>query len=159
VSDLRGLIKREIKGRQQFIVGKILSLPSLVNFEVTAAPRWVVDVDIGANRPLRRVPIKGGSDGQRFYANLGQTVLLRRNAFGRYEVVSQGDRVTGDTSSFKTYTLDDPNAKTSSSLGFRADPVTFIFYANIGDPGNSRWADGTTPFPLVRVLDGAGNPV
>ncbi len=156
--NLRHIIRKEIRARRD-LTGTVLQQRELVSFEVGGgAPVWVARVDIGTNRPLDNVLIKGGSSGVRFFAERGQSVLLRLDAQGRYYIVGPAARLTGATVK-KTYALGVATPATSATLGFQFIRDPFEFYENIGNPGASRWNDGVTPFPSVRVLDQAGNPV
>ncbi len=96
MSRQKELIRREFLSRQELLVGTVVGEPRPIRFDGTAPGAgvlFVCDVEIGTNNPLFNVPIKGGSDGGRFFANLGQTVLLRRNLVGRWLVIGPGDRV------------------------------------------------------------------
>ena len=158
MSRLNELIRREILARRE-LVGTVLQPLRLVNFDTTVGVTWVTDVDIGGGNFLVNVPVKAGADGTRFYAGLGHSVKLNRNTLGRVDIVGPADKVLSDQQSFKTYSLGVPSAVTAATLGFQFDQVAFEFYQNAAFPGASFWADGVTPFPLVRILDGAGNPV
>jgi len=155
-------MRREVD-QQREIIGKVISHRKMKDQDLVVptfgSPKWVVDVDIGKNRPLRDVPIKAGGEGSHFYADLGQTVRLHRNAQGRYDIIGPGDRVTA-TTQITEYDLTSGDETAASTLGFTFQIVPFEYYANLpsGD-GNSRWNDTVTPFPLVRVVDSLGNPV
>jgi hypothetical protein len=94
---IRELVRDEIIAREQTMVGTVVRQRKLVEFDgsVGGARCWVVDVDIGAARLVKDVPVKGGSGLRRTYADVGQTVVLRRNALGRLDIVGPGDRVMG----------------------------------------------------------------
>lgn len=156
------LITREIRSKEQTITGTVIRRREMKNFDQSAggSPVWVCDVEIGSNRFLKNVPIKAGSDGSRFYADLGQTVQLKRNALGRFQVIAPGDRA----SAVEVTKFYDPltGAETAEELeGFSFQVVAFEYYEGptSGTPGTSRWNDGTTPFPLTLLVDGNGNPV
>jgi hypothetical protein len=156
MSRLGSLIKREEDQRRD-IVGRVVTQRELRNFEATASPVWVCSVDIGRNRLLENVPIRA-VNGNRFYAEMGAAVFLRREANGRLYVSGPVNRSRQPTS-VKTYTIGNPTAQTASTLGFTFSPVPFEYYEGTGPPSGSFWNDGVTPFPLVQVLDGDGNPV
>ncbi len=156
MSKLGSLIKREEDQRRN-IIGKVVSQRVLQNFETGGAPVWVCRVDIGKERLLENVPIRAVNK-SRFYAELDAAVILQREANGRLYVVGPSMRKRSPTVK-KTYTLGNPTAETTANLGFTFDPVPFEFYEGTGTGSGSFWNDGVTPFPLVRVLDGAGNPV
>lgn len=159
MSDLRQLIRREIKRRQEFITGRVLTEPNLLQFGLTPGTEstWVVDVDIGSNRRLESVPVKTYNR-RRTYASVGSTVLLRRSTQGRYEVVGPGDRKHGTLTTTK-YVIDVVTPQSSADAGFSSRLETFIWYATAGSGGSSAWADGVTPFPKRTVIDADGNPV
>jgi hypothetical protein len=94
---IRELAREEIIAREQTIIGTVVRQRQLTEFDGSGggAPCWVVDVDIGATRLVKDVPVKGGSGLRRTYADVGQTVALRRNALGRFDVIGPGDRVIG----------------------------------------------------------------
>lgn len=236
---LKNLILREIRARKDFLVGTVVSSPVLRTFDASAfgAETWVVRVDVGGNRILDNVPVKA-VEGSRFYAQLGQSVLLRKNAQGRYDVVGPADRLA-TAAVAKQYDLNAGLLTATETRGFTFQREPFEFYGGskalkgnpaltfnqiasaddelfrsagswtddgfaagddvliskslkndgtftiasipspdtlrfAGDvlvdegpisgvgvvvPGTSRWNDGVTPFPLVRVLDGSGNQV
>lgn len=157
MSLLKRIIRNEDRGRR-FRYGTIVSDPTLQNFNTGTAPVWVADVDLGSNRVLKDVLIKGIGGNPRFHAQRGQTVRLERNAVGRLDIVGPGDKLAGIAIK-KTYDLGVATETTSASLGFQFIVDPFEFYANLPNPGFSRWNDGTTPWPSRRVLDAQGNPV
>lgn len=156
---LKVVIRREIRARRD-LVGTVFSQRVLKSFNAGAAPVWVCSVNIGGNRILKNVPIKGAGTGERFYAELGQAVLLRRNTQGRYDIVGPSDKLS-TIAVKKTYNVGAAAVVATTIEGFQISREPFEFYE--GDqaqaPGTSLWNDGTTPFPLVRILDAAGNPV
>ncbi len=153
---LKTVIRREIRARRD-LVGTVFSQRELRQFNTGAAPVWVCSVNIGGNRILRNVPIKGAGSGERFYAELGQAVLLRRNTQGRYDIVGPSDKLSAIATK-KTYNIGAAAVVATTTEGFQISQEIFDFYKGTGPP-NSLWADGVTPFPLVRILDAAGNPV
>lgn len=121
MSETKRLIRREIRARKELIVGTVLTRRVIRAFSPSAtAPVWVVDVDIGGNNVLQNVPIKSGGDGSRFYADQGQTVLLRRNALGRWQVIGPGETKIGQL----TVETFDPN--TAVSGGTAAQGFTVV---------------------------------
>ena len=156
MSDLRRLIRQEIIARQEFIVGTMLTSPAYSAFDNSTHPVWSATVEIGGDHPLADVPVKT-VNGSRAYASRGATVLLRRNAQGRYEVIGPGDR----RSNFKvrkTYTFGNTAPVTTVAVGFSSRVEPFEFYQGTGAP-NSLWNDGVTPFPKVTIIDANGDPV
>lgn len=157
---LKPFVRREILARQDR-VGRVVSQRELKPRNSGGSPVWVCDVDIGANRLIRNVPIKATSSaGARFYAERGQTVLLRRNTQGRYDIVGPADRLSS-IAGISTYEVGDSTALTAAQLGFTFQREPFEFYQGPTPPtpGTSLWNDGVTPFPLVRILDADGNEV
>lgn len=157
MSDTRNLIRQEIKAREQTIVGTALGNPEIVAFDASAAgggsgaPVWTIPVEISSNRVLLEVPVKANGAGSRAYARRNATVLLRRNAQGRFEVIGPGDRVAG-VQVKKTYAFGAVVPTTTDSEGFVAQVEPFEFYQGAGPP-NSLWGDLATPFPIVRIID------
>lgn len=157
MSLFKQLVRREILARRD-LVGTVLVQRELRPFNAGGSPVWACDVDVGGNRILRDVPIKGSGSGQRFFAERGQTVLLRRNKQGRYDVVGPADTLTG-AAVVKTYVIGNVAETSTANQGFDFERVPFEFYEGTGVPGGSLWNDGTTPFPLVRLVDADGNPI
>lgn len=156
--NLKRLIRREVDSQREIIVGRVISEMQLVDFDGQGAGVFVCQVEIGSNNRLQGVPVK--SQRGRNYAQLGQTVVLRRNAQGRYEIIGPGDRVSTAVEE-KTYDLTTQNNVTTVDIGFTFERVPFSHYATLsgGAPLGVLWADGVTPFNLVRQLDAQGNPV
>jgi hypothetical protein len=130
VSREKELIRREFLSRQELIVGTVIGQPRAIRFDGVApgaGVAWVCDIEIGSNNPLFSVPIKGGSHGGRDFANLGQTVLLRRNVNGRYMVVGPGDRAA-NTKKITEYDLVTQDAEPSTRFGFQKVVDPFEFY-------------------------------
>lgn len=124
------LIRREFLSRKEFLVGTVIGAARAIRFDGTAPGAGVMlvcDVEIGSNRPLFNVPIKAGSDGGRFFANLGQTVLLRRNLGSRYQVVGPGDRAAGELQTIE-YDLTTQDVAGSSARGFSTVIDPFEYY-------------------------------
>ena len=123
------LIRREFLARQELIVGTVIGQARAIRFDGIdpgAGVVWVCDIEIGSNNPLFSVPIKGGSHGGRDFANLGQTVLLRRNVAGRYMVVGPGDRAAS-SKKITEYDLVTRDASPPTLRGFQrvVDPLEF----------------------------------
>lgn len=151
---LKTVMRREIRARRD-LVGTVVSQRELIEFNLGASPVWVCDVDVGGNRIMCNVPIKGAETGQRFFAELGQAVALRRNTQGRYDIVGPSDKLSA-IAVRKTYTLGVATPVATINEGFQISREPFEFYEGTA---TSLWNDGTTPFPLVRILDGQGNPI
>lgn len=159
MSELRRLVRQEIKARREFLVGTVLLPLEVRPYDATmvGAPTWTTSVEVSSTRVLEEVPVKAGSDGSRAYAALGATVLLRRNAQGRFEVVGPGDRVAA-FQEVKEYDFGVPTPTTTQTVGFTTRREPFEFYQGSGPP-NSLWNDGVTPFPKTTIVDPNGNPV
>ena len=134
------LIRREFLAKKELLVGTVVGEKRPVRFDGTAPGAgvvWVCDVEIGSNNPLLNVPIKGGSDGGRFFAELGNVVLLRRNLLGRYQVMGPGDRCAGERSTTE-YNLVTQDVAATSQRGFSIFIDPFEFYqgpiAMLGNP-------------------------
>ncbi len=158
MSSLKNLIRREVDRQKEVKIGTVISEPRISDFDGNGSGVWVVDLYLGDEDYLRNVPVKAVRS--RFYAQLGQTVAARKSAQGRYEVVGPGNRVMG-TRKDKTYDLETRNQQSSANTGFSSERVPFSHYETLdgGAPLGVLWADGVTPFNLVRIVDGDGNPV
>lgn len=158
MSNAQKLSRREIRNQAPVINGTVITAPHLIDFDGVGAGVWVCDVEVGANNYLKDVPVKQADS--RFYAQLGQVVALRKNAQGRYEVVGPGDRASAPVV-VKFYEIGNTSAISSQDIGFRFDRVAYSFYAGLsgGAPLGTFWADGVTPYNLVRIVDAQGNPV
>jgi hypothetical protein len=156
--NLQRLVRREIKNMQENIVGTVISELRLIDFDGNSSGVWVCDVEIGSNHYLQDIPVKALSN--RFHAQLGQSVLLRKNARGRYEVIGPGDRITKPLRRIG-YNLATQVAGTPIDVGFTFDRVPFSYYQTVDltAPLDVLWGDGVTPFGLVRIVDADGNPV
>lgn len=153
-------IKREIQKRNETVNGTVISPPKLKEFNTGASSVWVADVNINADEPLRDVPIKAGANGSRFYADLNQVVLLRRNLLEQFQIIGPGDRSQTITPVKKTYTIGDLNPNTTANFGQSAVRRPFSFYKGPtpGTPGTSLW--GTPGFPKIVIIDNAtGLPI
>lgn len=147
---LRRLIRQEIAAKQQTIIGKVLSQRVRKDFDAGGGPVWVVDIDVGGERILRDVPVKGGSDGTVRYADRGQTVALRRNSLGRFDVVAPGDKVIGITAVVDIVIATGADAGTGVDYGFTHYPRPFSYYR-----GPTTFASGAPTFTFTLV--GGGN--
>lgn len=176
------LIQREIASREPFKVGTVVGSRRLVQFDsdpTTPGIMYVCDVEIGSNRPLLNVPIKAGSNGGRFYALDGATVLLRRNLLGRWQVVGPGDRNAGEkfivdydivteapvgTENIGTTRVIDPFEYYQGPISVKGNPaLTLTQAANdfITRASGSFIDDGFTqgaPGPANRIYIGNGVP-
>ena len=85
---------------------------------------------------------------------------LSRNTQGRFDVIGPGDRVAA-VAVVKTYAVGNPVATTTANQGLQAQRVAHDFYQGPTPPtpGTSLWNDGLTAYPLIRIVDGDGNPV
>lgn len=159
VARLKRLLRREIAAQQQLLVGKVISEMRIVDFDGSGAGVFVADVEIGANNFLQGLPVKYNNGG-RNYASLGQTVALKRNAQGRYEIIGPGDRLSTPVEEV-AYDLTTQAGGAGVSTGFGSERVAYSFYATLDGtaPLGVLWADGVTPYNLVRIVDAQGNPV
>ncbi len=134
------LIRREFLSRKELLVGTVVGERRPDRFDGTApgaGVMWVCDVEIGSNNPLLNVPIKAGADGGRFFSGLGQTVLLRRNLLGRYQVVGPGDRVAGQMEIIEYGAVSkDVVVQTQQGFAQVIDPFEFYqgSFAMVGNP-------------------------
>lgn len=152
------LIRREMR-TQGDRVGTIISEMTITDFDGNGAGVFSADVEIGSNNFLKGLPVKANNGG-RNYASLGQTVLIRRNAQGRYEVVGPGDRLSTAVEEVG-YDLAAQTPESTIDFGFGSERVDYDFYATLDGtaPLGVLWADGVTPYNLVRIIDAQGNPV
>ena len=147
------LVKREVDARKD-IIGLVLSQRELKNREAAGAPMWVCRVDVGGSRILEDIPIRS-VNGNRFYAERGASVLLRREANGRLYIIGPVSRTVGIVDK-RTYTLGNTTPVTTKDLGFTTEPVAFEFYEGTGTGSGSFWNDGVNPFPLVQIKNAQG---
>lgn len=129
MSMLRRIIRQEIIAREPEIVGKVITARTLREFDGSGggAPVWCVDIDIGGGKLLKSVPVKAGSGLRRSYADLGQTVRLRRNALGRFDIIGPGDRAAG-ISGGKSYVLATGVGTDQPDQGYYAQKEPYSFY-------------------------------
>ena len=81
MSNTQKLIERDIRARQENRRGVVLTEPKTLNYDTAAIDRtvFVVDVDIGATRPVRDVVVKSSSGlGGRAYAQVGKAIEIQR---------------------------------------------------------------------------------
>ncbi len=127
------LIRREFLSKKEFLVGTVVGSKRPIRFDGVApgaAVVWVCDVEIGSNNPLFNVPIKAGTNGDRFYAELGNVVLLRRNLLGRYQCVGPGDRCAGELGT-TFYNLVTQDIAATSRRGFSQFIDPYEFYMGL----------------------------
>ncbi len=149
---------KQVKFTKETIQGTVLTDLHLVHYGNTGlAAVWVCEVDVGGSRHLTDVPVKAGSNGEHFFAQRNQTVLLRRNTGGRYEIIGPGDKRQG-IANVKTYSLGITAPSASVTRGFSSVPVPFDFYEELdgGAPLGSFWNDGQNKFNLVQIKDEDG---
>lgn len=160
MSDRKALINREIDARREMIRGRIVSQPTFKNFDGIGAQFLtpVVDVDVGAERPLRDVPVKINGPKARFYAKIGSPVFLAKDAQGRYQVVGPADRAK-EQGSVRLVSISAGTSTAAGNIGLQFIRQPFEFYQADSVPGNSLWNDGVNGFPKFTILDGSGNEV
>jgi hypothetical protein len=161
MSNLTKFVAREIRNQRELIVGTVVADQTLINFDGSGGAGsgvFVCDVEIGSNNLLRKIPIKAA--GNRFYAQRGQTVLLRRNAAGRYEVIGPGDRLSQAVQTV-TYDLSTGAGGAPTATGFTFVVRPLEYYATLAgaSPSGVIWGDGITPLGVVHILDALGNIV
>lgn len=146
MSSLKRFVRREIINREKTFIARVISDPILLDFDETAdgAPVWVCDLDIAGNRPVRNVPIKSDGTGGRFYAQLNQTVTVRRTGLGRMYVVGPGD-VSVASLTDQQYNLETLAPGTATSTTFTREFKPYHYYANksllMGDRSGDYEAD------------------
>ena len=155
---LRDFVKREVRAGGESITGTVLTPPKLKNFGAGESSVWVADVAIGSNRQLKNLPIKGGANRSRSYADLGQSVNLRRNTGEKFQIVGPGDKIIAVTQ-IKTYTIGDINPLATTQQGQQILRRPFSYYKGDlpGAPNSGLW--GTAGFPKIDTVDGDGNPI
>jgi hypothetical protein len=149
MSALKQLIRREVIGREREFVATVITNPRLKDQDQSGdgSPNWVCDLDLGGNRPAKNIPIKASGGGNRFYAQLNQTVMVRRTALGRLYVIGPGDRAIG-TLTTTSYSLESGDPITAGTTGFSREPFPLEFYmganAMKGNPSVTFSAGGGT---------------
>ena len=159
MSNLKRLIRREINRQREVKIGTVLTEPKLVDFDGMGIGLWCIDVHFGGEDYLRNVPVKAVHS--RFFAQVGQTVALRKGAQGRWEAVGPGDRAIGSMVA-KTYDLETRTEQTTGSIGFYSERVGLQYYSTLDgtSPTGIIFGDGVTHFGLIRIIDAStGLPV
>ncbi len=127
-SEAQKLIAREVDSRREVKIVTVIG--DLRMFEMSpgdTAPVWVTDVEFGKGKPMRNVPVKA-INGVRFYAQRGQTVQIKRNTFGRWQIIGPGDRLA-TTEITKEYDLGTGNqVGQDQNRGFSFLVQPFEFY-------------------------------
>lgn len=157
---LKRLIRREVEARSQLTIGTVVSEQRLVDDDGLGSATWVCDVAVGKVRPLRDVQIKAGANGERFYARLGQSVSLKRNTAGRFDIIGPGDRLAAIAKK-KTYVFGNTTPITTSNVGLSVEILAYDHFKGPtpGVPGTSLWGSPGLPYKVIRVVDGDGIPV
>lgn len=134
-SSLTQFIRSEIIGREFEFIATVISEPQLIHFDLSGpseskgAPTWVVDLEIGGNRPALNIPIKASGSGSNFYAQLGQTVKVRRTALGRMFVVGPGDTtIATKNTNFYDLVTQSTIPDSTQATGFSRQILPFEFY-------------------------------
>lgn len=150
MSDLQRLIQREFASKEAIRIVTVIGDRRMLEFSpTTTAPVWVTDVELGGGKPLRNIPIKS-INGSMFYAQRGQTVQIRKNALGRWQIVGPGDRLA-TTLVTKEYDLGSGSQVGNDiNQGFTFQRQPYEFYQGPtsmkGDPG-----------PVTFVANGGGD--
>jgi len=148
------LINRDIKARQETRRGTVLTDPRLLNYDTASINRsvFVVDVDIGATRPLRNVLVKSpvGAGGRGFAAR-GKAVEVQRNAGGRWIVVGASDRINS-TSAVQLLDESNDTVSTGPPRGHTSIRRPFNYYSVHLSWGQRGFGDSI-------ILDAEGNEV
>jgi hypothetical protein len=148
-NDTQRLIERDISARQETRRGTVLTKPRLLNYDTASINRtvFVVDVDIGATRPVRDVVVKSSSGkGGRAYAEVGKAVDIQRNQGGRWVVIGASDRIraTGEVQELNEAT---DTFSAGVPIGFTSRIRPYDFYSanlsyGIKGYGSSEIVDG-----------------
>jgi len=133
------LANRDIRSRQEVRRGTVLTDLHTVAYDPStlSATVFVVDVDIGATRPIRDVIVKSSSGtGGRAYASAGRAVEIQRNQGGRWFVIGAGDRIrnVGEVQDFDEAT---ESFDAAVSAGFTSARRTYDFYGTNGTYGQA----------------------
>jgi hypothetical protein len=156
VSAIKDIFRRERRAHSEFMIGTSLKDPELVLYDAVA-PVWTIDVDVGGRRILKDVPVKAVASGGRFYAGLGQTVLLKRNAQGRFDVVGSADRKAG-VAVVKSYDIESQLVTATGSAGFAVVPQPFDFYmGDVRMRGNPAVTFNQIPAANDQIVRAAGS--
>jgi len=144
MSQLKRLVTREIFAKRDTIIGTVVSAVELRAFDATNKEVWVASIATGSERFLLDVPIRSVNR-SRFYAQLGASVLLKRNAQGRWDVLGPADRVNVAAVK-RSYRFRTGEMTGSSTVGFALDRVPFSYYQ-----GSVRLTDNAA-LTFTRVL-------
>jgi hypothetical protein len=91
VTQLQNLIKREVGTKVDSKIVTVIGNQRMLTMSPgDTAPVWVTDVEVGAGRPLKNVPIKSAG-GDMKYAQRGRVVEMHRATMGRWQIVGPGD--------------------------------------------------------------------
>ena len=91
MTQLQSLIKREAETRVASKIVTVIGDQRMFTMSPgNTAPVWVTDVEVGAGRPLKNVPIKSAG-GDMKYAQRGRIVEMHRATMGRWQIVGPGD--------------------------------------------------------------------
>ena len=161
MSRLQRVIAREIRDKEPILIGTAIGTLRMEYADdgggvADASPVWVQDFDIGSNRPLYSVVVKGGADGSRAYARQGMSCELRWGGLGRYICIGPGNLVTG-TWEIRYYDFSGTQTA-AENKGYTFIRHAFENYKNDPNP-TTFWNDGVHNFPWVDIVDGDGNPV
>jgi hypothetical protein len=126
MSQVKRLVNREIFAKRDTIIGTVISAVELRNFDAGNNETWVASIAIGPEGFLLDVPIKSVNR-SRFFAQLGASVLLKRNAQGRWDVVGPADRVNTPAVK-KSYNMNTGATISTSTVGYTVTPVPFNYY-------------------------------
>lgn len=148
------LIDRDIRARQENRRGTVLTEPKLLNYDTASIDRtvFVVDVDIGASRPVRDVVVKSTSGlGGRAYAQVGKAVVIQRNEGGRWIAVGPADRIRNVG---EVQELDEATGTFSAGT-----PVGYTSRRRPYDWYSDNLAYGVKGYGNYALVDGDGNEV
>lgn len=154
MNDIQKLIDRDIRAKQEIRRGTVLTEPKILNMDASLLDRtvFVVDVDIGATRPLFDVLVKSATgEGNRAYARQGMAVEIARNAGGRWIVTGSADRITS-TSCVQLLDESNDSVGAAPNEGFTWGTRAFDYYSS-----NLAW--GVKGFGNQVILDVDGNEV
>lgn len=153
-TDTQKLVDRDIRSRQETRRGTVLTDAKRVEFNPAKVNEtvFVVDVDIGGNRPVRDVIVKSSSGiGGRAYAAVGKPVDIQRNQGGRWFCVGASDRTRNVG---KAQEFDESTETFGPSLndGFSSLRRPYSYYAD-------NLAYGTAGYGSTEIVDGDDNEV
>ena len=91
MTQLQNLIKREVASKVANKIVTVIGDQRMFTMSPgDTAPVWVTDVEVGAGRPLKNVPIKSAG-GDMKYAQRGRIVEMHRATMGRWQIIGPGD--------------------------------------------------------------------